>query len=239
MDKKKLLTIVIVMVFIFPIAFCFVCSTVQAENIVFDTFEYWDSPLNHSWRTSDPTYPVFGYQVGSGWVETLVDFAEGSRVLQVNSRPSVFNQLEPYTLYNYNLIDPQTEDFVDKKVISFKMRAPLAVEYFDMFRFCVVVTTTDDETKTLVYRPVKGPEPTEKDDIIDVCIGRQYQDGTWHLIVRDMDADIAAAIPGAGLKEVNGIIIKGNNYRLDEIFFHDESLVGGDCFFGAFIEFVG
>ncbi len=219
-DKKKLL--IIGLVFVFSMVFYFLSSIAHAENIAFDTFEYWDSPLNHGWQTSDPPYPVFGYQVGFGGVETLVDFAEGSRVLQTNGQASVFNQLEPYTLFNYNLIDSETENFVDKKVISFKMRAPFAIEYFDMFRFCVVVTTTDDETKTLVYRPVKGPEPTEKGDIIEVCIGRQYQDGTWHLIVRNMDDDIAAAIPGIGLKEVKGIIIKGNNYRLDEIFFHDD-----------------
>jgi len=175
-DKKKLL--IICLVFVFPVVFYFLCSIAQAESIAFDTFEYWDSPLNHGWQTADPPYPVFGYQVGFGAVETLVDFAEGSRVLQTNSQASVFNQLEPYTLFNYNLIDSETENFVDKKVIAFKMRAPFATEYFDMFRFCVVVTTSDDETKTLVYRPVKGPEPTEKGDTIEVCIGRQYQDGT-------------------------------------------------------------
>ena len=201
----------------------FTSSAALAVNLTFDTFEYWDSPLNHGWHTSDPSYPVYGYNVGTGNLQTLIDFAEGSRVLQVKSTPSVFNQMQPYTIYNSSLIDPQTGNLVNKKVISFKLQAPLAVEYFAMVQFCVAVTTTAGEAKTLVYRPVEGPGPVLKSqDIIEVCIGRQYQDGTWHLIVRDMDADITAAIPGTGLQGVQAIIIKGNDYKVDDISFNDD-----------------
>jgi hypothetical protein len=203
-------------------AISFSNSTALADSVTFDTFEYWDSPFNHGWRTSDPPYPVYGYGVGIGRIETVVDFDEGSRVLWVKSIPSVFNQLQPYSIANFNLIDSETGNLLDKKIISFKIIAHFEVEYFAMFQFCVVVTTTDDETRTIVYRPVEGPAPVERDEIIDVCIGRQYQDGTWHQVVRDMDADIAEAVPGIGLKEVQGIMIKGNNYRLDDIFFHDD-----------------
>lgn len=221
MDKKTLHRIVLCLVLLI-IGFSFFCSSVSAESLMFEGFEYWDTPLNHGWRTSDPPYPVFGFGVGLGRVETLLDFAEGSRVLQVQSNASVFNQMQPYTLSNYNLLNPDTGEYVDKKVISFKIQTQFAIEYFDSFQFCVVVETTDDEVKTITYRPIREFEPTEKGDVIDVGIGRQYQDGTWHLIVRDMEADIEAAIPGAGLKEVKGLILKGNNYRLDEIIFHDD-----------------
>ncbi|MEW6381411.1 MAG: hypothetical protein AB1611_17665 [bacterium] len=197
-------------------------SAALATSLAFDTFEYWDSPLNHGWRTSDPAYPVYGYNIGTGALQTLVDFAEGSRVLQVQSTPSVFNQLMPYQIYNSNLIDQLTGSPLSKKVISFKLQAPLAVEYFAMFQFCVAVVTTGNENKTLVYRPVEGPGPVKKGDTIEVCLGRQYQDGTWHLIARNMDDDIRAAIPGSGLKEVRAIIIRGNEYRLDDIYFHDD-----------------
>jgi len=219
-DTRKLL--IIILWFIISLSTFLASSTVLATSVAFDTFEYWDSPLNHGWRTSDPTYPVFGYNVGVGRLQTLVDFAEGSRVLQVQSIPSVFNQLTPYQIYNSNLIDPQTGNLIKKKVISFKIQAPLEVEYFAMFQFCVAVVTTSGENKVLVYRPVEGPGPMLKGDIIEVCLGRQYQDGTWHLIARNMDDDLRAAIPGVGLKEVRAIMIRGNNYRLDDIYFHDD-----------------
>ncbi|MEW5801353.1 MAG: hypothetical protein AB1847_04530 [bacterium] len=222
MYKRKLLTIGLFFALIWSIIFT--GHVTLAASLAFDTFEYWDSPLNHGWQTSDPAYPVLGYNIGTGNLQTLVDFSEGSRVLQVNSTPSVFNQLQPYQIYNSNLINPQTGAAVNQKVISFKMHAPFAVEYFAMFQFCVVVVTTDDESKTLVYRPVEGPGPVQKgQDTIDVCLGRQYQDGTWHLVVRNMDDDIKAAIPGSGLKEVRAIIIRGNQYRVDDIIFYDDT----------------
>lgn len=225
MHKRKHLTIFLSIVLfsaLYLSAF-FTSSAALAKSLTFDTFEYWDTPLNHGWQTSDPSYPMYGYNVGTGNLQTLIDFAEGSRVLQVKSTPSVFNQLQPYTIYNSSLIDQQTGNLVTQKVISLKIQAPLAVEYFAMIQVCVAVTTTAGEAKTLIYRPVEGSGPVLKSqDTIDVCIGRQYQDGTWHQIVRDMDADIKAAIPGTGLKEVQAIIIKGNNYRVDDITFNDD-----------------
>ena len=170
MDKKKFF---ILICYIVVFSFYFSGSIVKAESLFFDTFEYFDSPLNHGWRTSDPLYPTYGYNVGIGWTETVIDFAEGSRVLNVYSNPSVFNQLEPYTIYNFNLIDQETSELVDKRILSFKINARFAVEYFAMFQFCVEVETMEGERKTLVYRAVEGPEPKEKGDTIDVCLGRQ------------------------------------------------------------------
>jgi len=213
----------IVLFLVLSLSALFTGSEALAFSLTFDSFEYWDSPMNHGWRTSDPAYPLYGYTIGTGSLQTVIDFAEGSRILQVKSALSVFNQMQPYTVYNSSLIDPQTHALVNKKIISFKLQAPLAVEYFAMVQFCVAVTTTSGETKTLVYRPVEGPAPVlTSPDTIDVCIGRQYEDGTWHMIVRNLDADIKAAIPGAGLKEVQAIIIKGNDYKVDDICFNDD-----------------
>ncbi|MGA1870025.1 MAG: hypothetical protein ACMUJM_15935 [bacterium] len=60
-------------------------------DILIDNFEYHDSPLNHGWIQEEPPYPVYGFGVGYALtLETVLDFAEGSRVMEAYRPASIF-----------------------------------------------------------------------------------------------------------------------------------------------------
>ncbi|MGA1845338.1 MAG: hypothetical protein ACMUIS_12310 [bacterium] len=192
------------------------------EMLVFDDFEYWTSPYNYGWHTSDPPYPVFGYGIGYGMMRTVLDLQEGSRVLEVFYNPSIFNNLEPYTVFNFETFDPKTDDYITKKVISFKVWSEFAIESFQMFRFGVMIKTKTDQIYRLTYVPREGNGAQLVQDQIVVSLGRGYQDGTWHLVVRNMEEDLKEVFPDEELDHVLGIVIQGCRFRLDEILFHDD-----------------
>ena len=104
----------------------------RCESFMLDDFEYWNSPLNHGWTSSDPSYPLMGSNVGYGLISTQLDSAEGSRVLTVHSVPSVFNKLQPYCLANYQLKDPNTGQPPQETGFSYKIKAPLGLEKFTL-----------------------------------------------------------------------------------------------------------
>ncbi len=189
---------------------------------VFDDFEYWSSPFNFGWQTSDPPYPVFGYGIGYGAMRTILDLQEGSRVLEVLYSPSVMNRLEPYTIFNLDTIDRKTGKYIDKKIISFKFWSKLALESFDFFQFSVLIKTKSDKALRITFIPVDSSSPKLVQDEIIVKIGRDYQDGTWHSVVRNIEDDLQKAMPGEELNQIIGLIIKGTHFRLDDIQFHDD-----------------
>ncbi|MBN2373377.1 hypothetical protein JXL19_06305 [bacterium] len=194
----------------------------SCEMIIFDDFEYWSSPHNYGWHTSDPQFPVFGFGIGYGNMRTVLDLQEGSRTLEVLYTPSIFNKLEPYTIFNFDTYDPKTGEYINKKVISFKIWSQFAVESFQMFNFNVLIKTKSNKNFRINYRPVDGDSPKLADDQIIVNIGRGYQDGTWHMVVRNIEEDLQKAQPGEELHQIVGIVIQGCHFRVDEIHFHDD-----------------
>ena len=195
----------------------------KSEMLIFDDFEYWTSPHNYGWHTSDPQFPIFGYGIGYGAMRTTLDLQEGSRVLEVIYNPSIFNNLTPYTIFNFDTFDPKTGDYIDKKIISFKIWSQFAIESFQMFRFTVLVKTKSDSTQRLTYVPKDNLTETQiVEDEILVYLGRGFQDGTWHLVVRDTEADLQKAMSGEEVDKIVGIVIQGCRFRLDEIHFHDD-----------------
>ena len=72
-------------------------------TVLLDNFQYWNSPRDNGWEAYEPSYPIYGAGIGLGTMETVVDFQEGSRVMDVYSNPSVFmpmggNTYNPYTI---------------------------------------------------------------------------------------------------------------------------------------------
>ncbi|MGA1868049.1 MAG: hypothetical protein ACMUJM_05815 [bacterium] len=192
-----------------------------SEDILFDNFEYWDSPQNHGWYTSDPAYPVFGFGIGYGHIETVLDLQQGSRVLNVNYDMSVFNGLEPYYIYNINTLHPITGDYLSHKYLSFKMRSQFAVESFEMTEFIVMINTTSGKSLYLVYHVRDGQRAILKDDTIDIFLGKEYGDGTWHLVVCALEEDLHEVLPGENLESITGIMIRGAHFYIDDIIFRD------------------
>ncbi|MGA1867560.1 MAG: hypothetical protein ACMUJM_03325 [bacterium] len=142
----------------------------DGTSILIDNFEYFDSPYNHNWHTSDPAYPVWGFGVGYGTFETILDSAEGSRVLKTYRPSTVFMpNMERYMIMNNFAItgpipvgtgsyiwDPShnegqwvtTGGIEGFPYIEFKINAPVAIEEFDMFEFQVLITVGGDENAT-------------------------------------------------------------------------------------------
>ncbi|MGA1825251.1 MAG: hypothetical protein ACMUIP_11380 [bacterium] len=191
------------------------------EDIVFDDFEYWDSPRNYGWTTSDPAYPVFGFGIGYGLIETVLDFQQGSRILNVTYDMSVFNGLEPYYIYNFNTINPITGEYLSHKIVSFKIRSQFAVEGFEMTEFAVAITTSGGENLFLIYHLKDGPRAFLEQYKIHLFLGKEYGDGSWHLAVCKLEEDLHAVLPEENLESINGIFFKGSHFQLDDIIFRD------------------
>ncbi|MEW6382268.1 MAG: hypothetical protein AB1611_22110 [bacterium] len=129
--------------------------------------------------------------------------------------------------------------------LSFKIRAPLTVEMFDSFTFIIQGTLKDPLYRDKVYYyairliprencpgcddyqmdPVLVSDPTDdpkKPGVINVEIGRQYADWTWHTIYVDIQDTITQSLGTTGkyLRSIDFITIQGNRYRLDDIIFH-------------------
>lgn len=119
-------------------------------DLLVDNFEYWDSPYNHGWRQVEPLYPVYGLGIGYAHVfQTVIDFQEGSRVLDVRRPPSIFIINTPYKKHGitYDLYNPAQPgsntlsagiDLAKTPILSFKFRAPLGIEEFDIFEMNVI-----------------------------------------------------------------------------------------------------
>ena len=168
--------------------------------------------------------------------------AEGSRVLTVHSVPSVFNKLQPYCLANYHLKDPDTGQPPQENGFSYKIKAPSGLEKFTLVQCYLLINTEEGEWIWLNYFPLEEKDPRNMGDFTPLisppkglidgpvhCIGyplgREIQDSTWHLVVRDLQADLNQAVEAgllshpAHLEAVHGVLFSGNEYSLDEITF--------------------
>ncbi|MEW5804562.1 MAG: hypothetical protein AB1847_20915 [bacterium] len=129
--------------------------------------------------------------------------------------------------------------------LSFKIRAPLTFEMFDTFTFIIHGTLKDPLYRDKLYyyairlipredcpgcanyeaAPILVSAPTDDPSnpgFIDVHIGRQYADWTWHTIYVDIGTLIEQSLGTSGkhLRSIDFISIEGNRYRLDDVIFH-------------------
>ena len=116
------------------------------------------------------------------------------------------------------------------------MRAPVSIESFDSFGVIAVCNGGTVEVHLTPRSsgdcgancPVTNPEataavnggltpfnPAASPVVVEVKIGREAEDGSWHLI----RVDLAQAIANAGgvLESVTGIVLVGNQFRCDDI----------------------
>ncbi|MGA1870023.1 MAG: hypothetical protein ACMUJM_15925 [bacterium] len=208
-----------------------------------DNFEYWDTPQNHGWIVNEPSYPggfpVWGMNLGPGLLSTLLDFQEGSRVLEVFYPATVtIPDIQKYSIAR-NIIN------ATNPVLSLKLRAPIAIEEFDSVEIIALCTVEDVAASTnttipvrLIPRAVDAINPVERPEenaaltnegLIEVKIGRENEDGTWHLIVVDLAKAINNATAGAAsFVSFDQIILAGNEYRVDDIRVTPEGPGGAD-----------
>jgi len=199
-------------------------------DILIDNFEYWDSPYNHGWKQIEPSYPVYGFGQGYATIfNTILDMQEGSRVLDVYRPSSIFllgpPNTAPYARHAIRYpcagclgfsLDPTS----GTPILSFKFRAPIGIESFDIFEFRVYDSSgqyvrivplqtpcNNCITGACAYPAVKGT-----DGNWTISIGRDFLDGTWHVVW----VDLYNCTNG----EINDVCIleaSGQMFRLDDI----------------------
>lgn len=136
-------------------------------TIVLDNFQYWNSPRDMGWEPIEPAYPIWGAGIGYGMVETVVDFQEGSRVMEVYCPPSVFMQMNAPTMMPYTISKlakyrpaPNGEELLGIpgafSNMTFKIKAPVSVELFDTFRVIVRVRTITDANTAAAVNLANG-----------------------------------------------------------------------------------
>ncbi|MCL6583932.1 MAG: hypothetical protein K6U11_09875 [bacterium] len=228
------------------------------KGVLIDNFEYWDSPRNHGWRTYEPPYPIWGRGVGYGEILTVLDFNQGSRVLEAHMPYSIF-----LPAYNMQLvIEKSITPAIAANQLWASIRAPLEVEQFALFKFEVIGAinrsdrpipfsirfvpagfnqNTDLEGVVPDQYDLLGPENTPPQVYtITMPLGRNYQDGTWHTISANLVEIIRKAAKDDQTALVNlnnpsepliitAIRVFGNEYRLDNIWLlKDDSLINGE-----------
>jgi hypothetical protein len=253
----------------------------EVSAVLVDNFEYWGNPRNMGWQPQEPAYPIWGAGLGYGQLQNVLDFEEGSKVLDVYRPTSVF-LLDPRTgLATYTIskatrfIDNEDPDdaapiWGDFCEFSCKIRHPLSVEAWDTFSIVIsveVMNTKDydpensetvediitDIPVNIVLRPIENSNAHETladsvdeqtmDDadesyVIEAALGRQFQDGSWHYVVANLEEIVKAADPDCTLVDfltlnhvtdgdedhttrtaINAVTIMGNQYRIDDIMF--------------------
>ncbi len=224
-------------------------DTANIDTVLVDNFECW----NNNWynRNNIPPYPIWGYGLVYGQVNIVLDFEQGSLVLDVYRPMSVFlmnTGYDVYQIYWQTVLTNNKPTPGTCSVMSLEVRAPLAIEYLDTFSITVStkVTASDGTTGvdfSIEFRPIEGPMgyiglmgALEDDQCIDedndgatVALGRQFQDGGWYQVMEDLaeiisqfdagpDGDVGTS-DDATLESINRIMIRGNQYRLDNIMF--------------------
>jgi len=207
------------------------------EMVLIDNFEYWESPLNQGWHATEPGYPggfpVWGMNIGPGMLSTVIDYQEGSRVLEVYYPSNVYvpNMQKYMVSYLIGTTIP-----ANYSVLSLKMRAPVSIEDFDSYEIIAVCNGGTVEVHLTPRAggdcgancPVADPEATAtlnsglvpfnaaaNPTMIEVKVGREAEDGSWHMIRVNL-AEVFANLGGT-FETVTGVVLRGNEFRCDDI----------------------
>ncbi|MGA1875610.1 MAG: hypothetical protein ACMUIA_08375, partial [bacterium] len=91
-------------------------------------------------QTNEPPYPVWGYGIGYGALQTILDFEQGSRVLDAYQPYSIFLPTNRMQMAIHKMIiDPEDGAIgVQANVLWMSIRAPMEIEQFALFKIQVV-----------------------------------------------------------------------------------------------------
>jgi hypothetical protein len=217
-------------------------ATTGAPGVILDNFEYWDSPQDHGWTLQHPGmpngYPVWGVGLGVGTIENVIDFQQGSRVLEAYMPATVMvPNIQRFTIsYSSPYTSVYTLDQLS--VFSVKMRSPVSVETFDTFEIVIFATDGAQPASNIEFHltprantngalvPVVDPEGSAQlvssangTEVININVGREIADGSWHQINVDLAKAYEAATNNSlsNAQRVLGLSIIGNQYRMDDL----------------------
>jgi hypothetical protein len=159
------------------------------QPILIDNFEYADSPLNHGWVVAG----------GAGTVTTQFDTLLKSRVL--NSQT-----------------DQGTDFRIDRPGNWYS--PTFSMQFCASSNFILYVRIVDSvgNIVTMQYTPDDG-QPSKSSSYCFFHIGKEYKDGVWNLIARDLDSDLVSTNWGSGFMAITTFMVRGS-------FFMDDLTVG-------------
>ncbi|MEW6382029.1 MAG: hypothetical protein AB1611_20835 [bacterium] len=221
----------------------------ERGDFLVDNFEYWDVPWTHGWETSEYRYPVGGMPFGFlVFFRTALDLEQGSRVLDVYAG---YNAIIPASDWQLTTKKVIKDPGVQADLLWMDIRAPLGIEWFTRFKIIVLGTTgtandpdqgeypfaisfipngfnqeVDLEAVQSGQFDFSRPENTSRNPFtVEVPIGRNYQDGSWHTLKANLSAIISKASQDHGLVagRIKEIRIIGNEYRLDNLWLMKDS----------------
>jgi len=232
-------------------------------DIMIDNFEYFDSPYNHGWRQVEPQYPVYGFGMGYAAIfRTVLDLQQANRVLDVYRPPSIFLLGSPFSRHAiyYNLYTPpvpgasSVDPFInltDHPIISFKFRAPIGIEPWDIFQLDLATTTKAGHEILIRIRPLQPPAGSTTNGgnstqrmggylaqvtevrieagsmVVQADIGRNYLDGSWHVVWLDLQEVVGMALDayeGGGIEKADWEVVKAKRIILSGQMFRMDNI---------------
>lgn len=202
-----------------------------------DNFEYWNNVRNMGWQVFEPAYPVWGYGIGYAQLNCILDFEEGSRVLDAkrpfpvflfNTEYQGFKMVKPAQYYDSSTDEAENIPGT-YSIFSVKMRMPFGIEHFQKPSATVTFDTTNAKNISIKFiareqsystEPEDEPADSIDDDTaIVILLGREFQDSTWHLITKDLEEILDDYVTGEDITEIKAVTLGGNSFRADDVIF--------------------
>ncbi|MBN1781766.1 hypothetical protein JW948_11615, partial [bacterium] len=172
----------------------FVRTTKYPQESWSANLNFQDSPLNHGWQIYE----------GSGSLSMVWDANENKYVLRAQTTAS------PST--GFGVVYPGAQN-LDLRA----SRLDLKIKDINSFWFYVKVKLTDESEIYLLYIPGSGIDRVEN-GYAYIYIGTSYIDGYWHVIDRNLVADLARF--GLQFESIRWFCIRGD-YDLSYIRLHE------------------
>ena len=138
-------------------------SDTNPDAYLLDNFEYWNNPRNMGWHVFEPPYPVWGYSIGYAQLNCILDFEEGSKVLDSKRPFPVFLFNTPYQCFKMSKAAQYYDESSDEvknipgaySMFSIKMRMHLGLEHFQRPFAMVTFDTTNAKNISIkfIYPP--------------------------------------------------------------------------------------
>ncbi len=196
-NKKHIIHWGLIILFVFPLI---KINRIEAQNY---------DPVNYIiLDDAEDMVPSKGY---TGEVSNVFDELRNSRVTLVESGLAV--------LYKQSYWDPssgQVEWNINGKGISWAVRSNQDFEFG-------VKVITGSGTRYLKYYSSTATQ-TDGNGSYYFNLGTTYQDGNWHDIIRDLDADLDSKETGNTVLSISYVYIKAQtNVAVDDIFVYPEN----------------
>lgn len=193
---------------------CTVSELVEGVPYFFavTAYDHYGNESEYSEEVSQTIYENAEDPAISGWDFCLQD-PGGAEIRNVFDEDLQRNVIQLCGSDFENCYTLQRGDFTDwnnssQFVIAWSMK------FAEVFRVTVVVASTAGNL-ALRYAPVDS-KCVANENGVRCGLGTQAQDGQWHHFIRNLQADLDYALPGARILKIKRLLVRGNG-RLTDI----------------------